>query len=96
MNATLSTLLSISLISVFLTGFYTPLNPIRNWVVDKYIQFCVRRGLYKTAELSLLITCSKCLAFTATLIYTWNLVDAIIASMLAVLIKYVMDYVTKQ
>ena len=89
------TILSISLISVFLTGYYTPLNPAREWIVDKYISFCVRRGLFKTAELSLLLTCAKCMAFTITLVYTWNIVDAIIASMLALIIKYVINYVTK-
>lgn len=89
------TILSISLISVFLTGYYTPLNPAREYIVDKYISFCVKRGLYKTAELSLLLTCAKCMAFTITLVYTWNIIDAIIASMLALLIKYVINYVTK-
>ena len=89
------TVVAIALISVFATGYYTPFNPAREWIVDKYISFCVRRGLYKTAELSLLITCAKCLAFTVTLIYTWNFVQAIVASMLALLIKYIIEYVTK-
>ena len=89
------TVVAIALISVFGTGYYTPFNPAREWIVDKYISFCVRRGLYKTAELSLLITCAKCLAFTVTLIYTWNFVQAIVASMLALLIKYIIEYVTK-
>lgn len=89
------TVVAIALISIFVTGYYTPLNPAREWIVDKYISFCVRRGLYKTAELSLLITCAKCLAFTVTLIYTWNFVQAIVASILALLIKYIIEYVTK-
>lgn len=89
------TVVAIALISIFATGYYTPLNPAREWIVDKYISFCVRRGLYKTAELSLLITCAKCLAFTVTLIYTWNFVQAIVASILALLIKYIIEYVTK-
>ena len=92
---TLQTLISISLISVFLTGYYTPLNPIREWITDKWISFFVPRKMYKTAEVAIVFNCGKCMAFTPTLLYTWNFIYAIIASIFALLIKYITTYVSK-
>jgi len=89
------TTITISLISIFLTGYYTPLNPAREWLVDKYINLCVRNGCYKTAELSLFLTCAKCLSFIICLVYTYNLPQAILCSMITLVIKYIIDYVTK-
>ena len=59
----LEILISISLISVFVTGYYTPLNPIREWITDKWINFFVRRKMYKTAEIAIVFNCAKCMAF---------------------------------
>jgi len=89
------TIVSLSLISIFLTGYYTPLNPIRNWIVDKYISKCISWGLYRGAELALFLTCAKCMSFMVSLIYTCNLPQAILCSMITVVIKYIIEYVTK-
>lgn len=91
----LEILISISLISVFVTGYYTPLNPIREWVTDKWVNFFVRNRLYRTAEVAIVFNCAKCMAFLATLLYTWNFIYAIIASIFALLIKYITTYVSK-
>lgn len=92
---TLQTLISISLISVFVTGYYRPLNPIREWITDKWVSFFIPKQMYKTAEVAILWNCAKCLAFTITLLYTWNFIYAIVASIFALLIKYITDYVSK-
>ena len=92
---TLQTLISISLISVFVTGYYTPLNPIREWITDKWVNFFVRRQLYRTAEVAIVFNCAKCMAFVATLLYMQNFIYAIIASIFALLIKYITTYVSK-
>jgi len=89
------TIVSIALFSVFATGYYTPLNVITEWIVDKYIRLCVRLNAFWAIDASLLLTCAKCQAFTITLFYTWNLIDAIVASILALSIKYLIKYVTK-
>lgn len=88
------TIISIALFSVFATGYYTPLNVITEWIVDKWINFTVRRGWFQMAKASLFLTCAKCQAFMITLVYTLNLIDAIIASMLALFIKWMIKYVT--
>jgi len=89
------TLISISLISVFLTGYYKPLNPIREWITDKWIQFFVRRELYQVAEVAIIFNCAKCMAFIVSLVYTWNIIYAIISSILALLINYIISYVSQ-
>ena len=88
-------LISISLISVFLTGYYRPLNPIREWITDKWVSFFVRREMYRTAEVAIVFNCSKCMAFIATLIYMQNFIYAIISSILALLINYIISYVSE-
>lgn len=92
---TLQTLISISLISVFVTGYYTPLNPIREWVTDKWVNFFVRKQLYRTAEVAIVFNCAKCMAFIATLLYTWNFIYAIIASIFALLLNFIISYVSE-
>lgn len=88
------TILSIALFSVFATGYYTPLNVITEWIAEKWINFTIRRQWFPLTKLALFLTCAKCQAFTITLVYTWNLIDAIIASMLALGIKWMINYVS--
>ena len=91
----LQILISISLISVFLTGYYTPINPARDWFTTKWIDFFVRKNMYKTAEISIVWNCAKCMAFILTLFLTWNLPAAVLSSIIALIIKYTIKYVTR-
>jgi hypothetical protein len=88
-------LISISLISVFLTGYYRPIDPIREWVTEKWISFFVRKQMYRTAEVAIVFNCAKCMAFVATLIYMQNFIYAIIASIFALLINKLIEDVSK-
>ena len=91
----LQTLISISLVSIFLTGYYTPLNPIREYITEKWISFFVRRKLYRTAETIVVLSCGKCMSFIIALIYTQNFIYSIITSILTLIINYIITYVTK-
>ena len=88
-------LISISLVSVFLTGYYRPINPIREWVTTKWINFFISKQMYRTAEVAIVFNCAKCMAFVATLLYTWNFIYAIIASIFALLINKLVTDVIK-
>ena len=90
------TIMSIALFSVFATGYYTPLNVITNWITEKWIGFCIRKKQYLLVKLALFLTCAKCQAFILGLIITHNLIDAIIASMLALVIKFIIEYVKRE
>ena len=89
------TLISIALLSNFITWYFEPLSTIREWIVDTYIRFCIKYNLFWATKASLLLTCPKCLAFWGTLAYTWNLIDAILASILALLINKMLRYVAQ-
>jgi len=88
-------LISIVLLSNFITWYFEPLTTIREWIVDTYIRFCIKRNMFWATKASLLLTCPKCLAFWSTLTYTFNLIDAIIASILALLLQKMLQYVTQ-
>lgn len=88
------TIVSIALFSVFATGYYTPLNVITEWIVERYIRFCIKINAFWAVKASLFLTCAKCQAFMITLIYTWNLRDAIVASILALGIKWMIKHIS--
>jgi len=88
--------MSIALFSVFATGYYTPLNVITNWITEKWIGFCIRKKQYLLVKLALFLTCAKCQAFILGLVITHNITDAIAASMIALIIKYIMKYVERE
>ena len=82
------------MISVFLTGYYQPINPAREYITTRWIDFFVSRQMYKTAELAIVWNCAKCMAFILALVLTWNLPSAILSSIIALIIKYIIKYVT--
>lgn len=88
-------LISISLVSVFLTGYYKPIDPIREWITTKWINFFISRQMYRTAEIAIVFNCSKCMAFVATFIYMQNFIYAIISSILALLINKIINDASK-
>lgn len=86
-------LISIALLSNFVTWYFEPLTTFREWIVDAYIRFCVKHNFFWATKASLILTCPKCLAFWGTLVYTQNLLDAIVASVLALFIQFTLKYV---
>jgi len=94
-SQTLQILISISLSSIFVTGFYKPLDPIREWITSKWVSFFISKEMYKTAEVAILWNCAKCLTFTITLLYTWNFIYAVAASIFTLILNYIIRYVTE-
>jgi len=88
------TLISIALLANFVTWYFEPLNTIRDWIVDRYIRFCIKYNMFWATKAIQILTCPKCLAFWVTLVYTFNLIDAIIASMLALFISWMLKYIS--
>ena len=88
-------IISIALLANFFTWYFEPLTTVRDYIVDKYIRWCIKYNMFWATKATLLLTCSKCLAFWGTLAYTFNLIDAIIASILALLINKMLRYVAE-
>lgn len=77
-------LVGIALFSCFLTGWFEPLNPIRNRIVEKLINMIVKHNMLWAQPLISIFMCPMCLAFWVSLIYTTNLTSALITSLMAV------------
>ena len=89
------TTISIALLANFITWYFTPLDVIREWITDKWVRLCVKLNQFWLINAIKPLTCAKCLAFWGGLIFTQSIIQAILASMLAVFIKYMLQYVTK-
>jgi len=89
------TTVSISLIANFLTWYFTPLDGARQWITDKWVRLCIKYNQFWLIGAVKPLTCVKCLAFWGALIYTQSITQAILASMIAVFIKFMLEYVTK-
>jgi hypothetical protein len=90
------TTISIALLSNFITWYFTPFDVVREWIVDKWVRLCVRLNTLWATKAVNIITCPKCLAFWGGLVYTQSIIQAILASMIAVFIKWMLEYVAKQ
>ena len=77
-------MIGIALFSCFLTGWFEPLNPIRNKIVEKLIDTIVKYNMLWAQPFISVFMCPMCLAFWASLIYTTNLTSALITSLMAV------------
>lgn len=89
-------IISGALLANFFTWYFAPLDGVREYIVSKWVNFFVRRNWLWAVSGIKIITCPKCLAFWGILLYTFNLMDAIIASMLALVIKRVLKYVEQE
>ena len=87
------TIIAAALLANFFTWYFRPFDDVRELIVERWVDFCI--GTIKQPWLVSavkIITCPKCLAFWGILLYTFNLVDAIIASMLALIIRKIVRY----
>lgn len=90
------TIISAALLANFFTWYFRPLDDVRMFIVNKWVNFFVKREWFWGVSAIQIITCPKCLAFWGILVYTFNFMDAIIASMLALVIKKILQYVESE
>ena len=89
-------IITLALFSVWITGWYTPLNKYREYVIDKYIRLCMRFNVPSLMDLIVILTCSKCFGFIFTLIYTQSFVLALSVSFTAFLINFVINQINRE
>jgi len=89
------TIISVAVLANFFTWYFTPLDVIRRWITDKWVRLCIKYNIFWLVDIIKPLTCARCLAFWGGLIYTQSIIQAILASMIAVFIKYMLEYVTK-
>ena len=87
--------ITVALLANFLTWYFTPLDGIREWITQKWIRLCIKYNQYWLINTVKPLTCAKCLAFWGGLIFTQSIIQAILASMIAVFIKFMLKYVAE-
>lgn len=87
-----SLIISAALLANFFTWYFRPFDDIREFIVKRWVDFFVRKNMFWATRAIVIITCPRCLAFWGILLYTHNLVGAIVASMLALIIQKIMRY----
>ena len=76
----------------WLLHWFTPIQPLRERLVDKMVRMMVKINAYRLEPLLLVFTCVKCLSFWSALIYFQNLTLALICSFLAITFETVIKY----
>jgi len=78
--------LGIVAICLLTAKYFTPLNPVRNWVIDKLIHLMMKPGFNWVDKIIILITCPMCQSFWAILVILHSLPLAAIGAIIAKII----------
>jgi len=78
--------LGIVAVCLLTAKYFTPLNPVRNWVIDKLIHLMIKPGFGWLDKIIILITCPMCQSFWAILIIMQSLPLAAIGAVMAKII----------
>jgi len=79
-------ILGIVAVCLLTAKYFTPLNPVRNWVIDKLIHLMIKPGFNWVDKIIILITCPMCQSFWAILIIMHSLPLAAIGAIMAKII----------
>ena len=78
--------LGIVAICLLTAKYFTPLNPVRNWVIDKLIHLMIKPGFGWLDKIIILITCPMCQSFWVILVIMHSLPLAAIGAIMAKII----------
>ena len=89
-------LLGIALFTNWLLWWFSPLEPLRTAIIDRVVRWGTKYNIWWPQTLLPYLFCVKCTAFWGTLIWSANLSYALITSFLAIIIKYILEYVESE
>ncbi len=84
---TIYNILGIAVGSIFITSFYTPIQGIKNRLLDKLPDSTIGRSCQT------ILSCPKCLGFIFSLFMFWDVIAAVLTSLLAYFINHLIDRV---
>jgi hypothetical protein len=88
-------ILALSALSLLFVKYFSPAQPIREWIVTKLIHFMVKYKLWFMEYLIQVLSCPFCFSFWLTLGLTLSLYKAAIASVLTMIVLYTMESLLK-
>ena len=86
-EVTIYNMIGVVLGSIFFTHFYTPIQPIKNRLLDKLPDTWLGNSCHT------IFTCPKCLSFIISIIIFWDLIAAFLCSIVAYFINHLIDRV---
>jgi len=88
-------LLALSAISLLAIKYFSPIQPVRNWIVDKLIRLMVSKNWMWLSHIVQVLSCPFCFSFWLTLVITLSLYKAAIVGVLTMLVLYIMESLLK-
>lgn len=85
-------LLGYSALSLLIVKLFSPLEPVRSRVIDFLVRTMVRYNWAWLHSIIVVLTCSMCFSFWATLIYTQDIWKAAIVAVLTRIIDLTIDF----
>ena len=87
--------LYLALFSVWITGWFTPLNYFREVITEYWIRTTIKAGVPAMASFAVVLSCSKCFGFWFTLLYKQDFFLALSVSALAFVITFGIEQIEK-
>jgi len=88
-------LLALSALSLLFVKYFSPIQPVREWIVNKLINFMIKYKLWFLEYLVQILTCPFCFSFWLTLGLTLSLYKAAIVSVLTMIVLYTTESLLK-
>jgi len=88
-------ILGLALFSVWITGWFTPLNYFREVITEYWIRTTIKAGVPAMASMAVVLSCSKCFGFWFTLLYKKDFFLALGVSALAFVITFGIEQIEK-
>jgi len=86
-EVTIYNMISVAIGAVFISSFYQPIQPLKNWLLDKLPDNTVGRSFLYA------FSCPRCLAFNFSLIVFIDLQAALLTCIIAYLLNHLIDRV---
>jgi len=85
-------LLYISAVTLLAVKYFSPLEPVRQWIVTKLVRLMLKPRFGWVDKVITLITCSMCVSFWSTLLITHSLGKAAVVAILTRIIDLTIEY----
>lgn len=71
--------------------YFTPLEPVRNWVIGKLVRLMIKPGFGWVDKIIILISCPMCVSFWSILVIMHSLPLAAIGAIIAKIIDLTIE-----
>lgn len=88
--------LTIALFALWITKWFSPIQAIKDDIIEAYTEYCIHKGLFGLQKLALVLTCPMCFGFWFTLFYKQDFWMALSVSALAFVFNFIYDKINEE